>query len=64
MPRIPLPEGYTTRELAVSPDGRYVVASSSSGDVRLWKTSSNDHTGTLLPFDDEKSMSFSPDGKG
>ncbi|MGH3866182.1 MAG: trypsin-like peptidase domain-containing protein [Pseudonocardiaceae bacterium] len=60
---IPLPEGYTTSELAVSLGGRYVAASSSNGEVRLWDTSSSDHTGTILRFEDGKSMAFSPDGK-
>jgi WD40 repeat protein len=61
--RITLPEGYTTKELTVSPGGRYAAASSSNGEVRLWDTSSIDHAGTPLQFKGEKSMIFSPDGK-
>lgn len=61
--RIPLPEGHSTRELAVSRGGRYVAASDPSGEARLWDTSSPDHAGTALLFDDEQSMSFSPDGR-
>ncbi|MGH3688199.1 MAG: WD40 repeat domain-containing protein [Pseudonocardiaceae bacterium] len=49
--------------MAVSPQGRYVAASSSNGEVRLWDTSSSDHTGTIIRIEDEKSIAFSPDGK-
>ncbi len=62
---IPLSPGYTInglRGLAVSPGGRYVAATSSSGQTRLWDIHSNDHTGTTIPFDDAKSINFSPDG--
>ncbi len=61
--RIPLPEGYATTGLAVSPGGRYVAANNSSGEIRLWDASSTDRAGTALPFEDGKSMSFSPDGR-
>jgi WD40 repeat protein len=52
----------TISPLAVSPGGRYVAATSSSGETRLWDTHSDDHTGTTIPFDDAKSISFAPDG--
>ncbi|MGH3807408.1 MAG: WD40 repeat domain-containing protein, partial [Pseudonocardiaceae bacterium] len=61
--RIPLPEGYAPSDLAVSPQGRYVAASSFNGEVRLWDTGSSDHTGTIIRIEDEKSIAFSPDGK-
>ncbi len=59
---IPIPPGYTTNQLAVSPGGRYVAAISTSGEARLWDTTSHDHTGVGLPFGDAQSISFSPDG--
>ena len=62
---IPFSPGYTInglKGLVVSPGGRYVAATSSSGGTRLWDTHSNDHTGTTILFDDAKSISFSPDG--
>jgi WD40 repeat protein len=58
--RITLAEGYTTKELMVSPGGRYAAASSSTGEVRPWDTSSINHAGTPLRFKGEKSMIFSP----
>ncbi|MGB6165004.1 MAG: WD40 repeat domain-containing protein [Pseudonocardiaceae bacterium] len=64
-PSIPLPSDYTTTELkglAISPGGRYVAATSSSGETRLWDTHSNDRTGTTIPFGDAKTINFSPDG--
>ncbi|MGH3865783.1 MAG: trypsin-like peptidase domain-containing protein [Pseudonocardiaceae bacterium] len=62
--RIPLPEGYTTRELVVSPGGRYIAASGSDGKILLWDTNSSDRIGLdLLRSEDEQSMAFSPDGK-
>lgn len=67
---IPLPPSYPIKELAVIPGGRlavspgsrYVAATSSSGGARLWDTHSNDHIGTIIPVDDARSVSFSPDG--
>jgi WD40 repeat protein len=62
---IQLSPGYTInglKGLTVSPGGRYVAATSSSGETRLWDTHSGDHTGTIIPFYDAKSISFSPDG--
>ncbi|MGH3832993.1 MAG: WD40 repeat domain-containing protein [Pseudonocardiaceae bacterium] len=62
--RIPLPEGYTARELVVSPGGRYIAASSSDGKILLWDTNFSERIGpTLLRSEDEQLMIFSPDGK-
>lgn len=60
---IPLPPGYTTTRLAVSPKGRYIAAIDSLGKTRLWDTNSSDHTGIPIPFADAKSVSFNPNGK-
>ncbi len=61
--RIPLPKGYATTNLAVSPEGRYVAASSPDGKTLLWDTTSNELTGTPLPLDGTTSFTFSPDGR-
>ncbi len=60
--RIQLPLGYTTNKLAVSPEGRYVAATTQAGETRLWDTTSPDHTSVPLPFGNAQSISFSPDG--
>lgn len=60
---IQLPKGYTTTRLAVSPEGRYIAATSSRGEARLWDTRSSGHLSTPIPSADAESVSFSPDGK-
>lgn len=58
---IKLPLGYTVRELAVSPGGRYIATPSTNGEARLWDARNN--TRVSLSSDDEQSVSFSRDGK-
>lgn len=60
---IPLPPGYTTTRLAVSPKGRYIAAIDSHGKARPWDAHSSDHTGIPILFADAQSVSFSPNGK-
>ena len=62
MKRIPLPKGYTTTSLAVSPEGRYIATSSSGGKTLLWDTTSNDPARTLTVAG-TTSLTFSPDGR-
>ena len=61
--RIPLPKGYTTTGLAVSPKGRYIATSSSDGQTLLWDTTSNNLASTSLPVEGTTSLTFSPDGR-
>jgi WD40 repeat protein len=61
--RIPLPKGYATTSLAVSPEGRYIATSSSGGKTLLWDTTSNDLASTPLLVEGTTSLTFSPDGR-
>jgi WD40 repeat protein len=58
---IKLPPDYTIREVAVSPEGRYIATTSTNGEARLRDT--RDNTDATLPFGDAQSVSFSPDGR-